>query len=166
MLIFIIMIAFVILYQQFILQNIKYFKINIYTNDNYILSISEKQTLGNRLKNSTFFDKYEENIDQYVEIKLNNDEKDGKAWGTVSLNIDKNIENDVKKILQQTNETISTDSRVYGIIDNYGSIYIEKYYVYNKTEKIKLVFSVNLPYKYNSIDDYNEFVQFFLKFNS
>lgn len=163
-LMFVTIITDFILREQFVLQNTEYFEINMYTNNKYVLSDSEKQILCDRLKNNVFFDKYEKNIEQYVEIKLNKDEKDGKAWGTLSLFLDKNIENELKVMLQQTNEKVSTDSRIYGIIDNYGSIYIEEDYMYNN--KIKLVFTVNLPYKYNSKEDYDEFIKFFLKFNN
>lgn len=165
-LVFIFVILFLVLCGQFAYQVDRTYKVNEYENDNYELSDIEKQILSNRLENTLFFDKYGKYIEQYAEIRLSNDKKDGKAWGTISLVIDKKIEEEIKKILQETNEIIDSDSRVYGIIDEYGSIYIEKKYYYNKNEKIYLVFSVKLPYKYKSANDYNDFVRFFLKFNN
>lgn len=164
-LVFIFVNLFLVLCVPFAYQVDRSYKVNKYENDNYELSDIEKQILSNRLKNTLFFDKYGKYIEQYVEISLSNDTKDGKAWGTISLVIDKKIEEEIKKVLQETNEIIDLDSRVYGIIDEYGSIYIEKQN-YNKNEKIYLVFSVKLPYKYKSVNDYNEFVRFFLKFNN
>lgn len=141
-------------------------RVSTYVNKNYELTDFEKEHLSSRIKNNNFFDKYKNNMEQYVEVKINIDSKDGLAWGTLTLFMDKKIEEEIKKILQQTNKVISTDSRVYGITDDYGSIYIEKDFSDNNSEKIKLVFNVNLPYEYKSKNDYNEFVQFFLKFNS
>lgn len=154
------------MYKLFFLYDGKDSEINVYTNKKYILSITEKQILTDRLKNDIFFDRYQEKIEQYVEVRLNKDEKEEKAWGTVSLILDKNLEKELKEILLQMDEIVSTDSRTYGVVDDYGSIYIEKSYLYGLPEKIKLVFSVNLPYEYNSEVEYNEHIKFFLKFNN
>ena len=166
LLIFGLVIIYLISYKYFNHSNNVIKKVSTYVNKNYELTDSEKVYFSSRIKNNSFFDKYKNKMEQYAEVKINIDSKDGLAWGTLTLFMDKKLEEEIKKILQQTNKMVSEDSRVYGIIDDYGSIYIEKDFSNNNSEKIKLVFSVNLPYKYKSKNDYNEFVQFFLKFNN
>lgn len=165
LLIFGLMIIYLIYYKNFNYPNNKMKNINSYINRNYELTDSEKEILTERIKNKNFFDKYKDNIEQYVDVRINIDSRDGLAWGSLTLTMDKNIEEEIEKILQQTNKTISTDSRVYGIVDDYGSICIEPDFSKKNSEKIKLIFFVKLPYRYKSINDYNKFIKFFLKFD-
>ena len=53
-LMFVTIITDFILREQFVLQNTEYFEINMYTNNKYVLSDSEKQILCDRLKNNVF----------------------------------------------------------------------------------------------------------------
>lgn len=164
-LITVVLITITLFFKFFYFKNVDYSEINEYLNTKYILSIDEKELLSNRLKNATFFNYCKDVIEENAEVRIDKDDKDGNAWGTISLLFDKNFEDDLKKILLQTGEEICEEQRTYGIIDEYGSIYIEKSYLYGIDDKIKLVFSVKLPYKYNFNDNYDENIRFFLKIN-
>lgn len=165
MLILLVLITLVIFFKKTYLGNINYSEINEYLNTKYILSDDDKKMISKRLKNDNFFNYYKEVIEQNTVIRIYKDDKDGNAWGTISLIFNKNFEEEIKRVLLQTGENISDDQRIYGIIDEYGSIYIEKSYLYEKCENIKLVFSVKLPYRYNLYEYYNENIRFFLKIN-
>ena len=67
---------------------------------------------------------------------------------------------ELKKILQSSGIKLSNDNRTYAVWDDEGSIFIEKDYINN--EKIKLVFSFHLPYRYTEKQIYNEYVNFFI----
>lgn len=136
-------------------------KIDEYINEKYILSSSDKKLLSSRL-NDDFLEMYCNNYSKYTEVKIITDNRDGNAFGIISLFFDKSEYQELKSILLESNGKISKDLRTIGIIDEYGTIYIEEDYLYEN--QIKLVFNVNLPYKNCFNKKYNEHISFFLEF--
>lgn len=157
-----IVIVLFLLFEIFVLHSKENTRTIEYENKYYVLSLSDKKMLINRLNGFDFFEKYKIDLNDYVEIQINSDEKDGKAWGNIILFFDKENEASLKELLQYSGMSLNNDSRVYGIVDKYGSIYIES--DYTNEENIKLVFSVTLPYRYKKDKSYNEYINFFLKF--
>lgn len=127
---------------------------------NYVLTNDDKIMLINRLGGNDIFAEYENCIDSYADISISTDKKDSKAWGEITLFFDMDTDEKLKKILQSSGIKLSNDNRTYAVWDDEGSIFIEKDYINN--EKIKLVFSFHLPYRFTEKQSYNEYVNFFL----
>lgn len=103
-------------------------KFTDYNNKFYSLSLIEQKMLIKRINGLNFFEECNYDFDNYVEVQIGCDERDGKAWGNILLSFDLKKQTQLQEILKRSGIGVVNDDRVYGVRDNIGSIYIEKDY--------------------------------------